>query len=91
MSLSLYKALGLPQSYEYVRAETIGGVVRLYAAVREEQFVCPACGSWEVCRHGKRFREITMGPVESQRVYLVTEVPRCQCSDCGKCFEVLPH
>ena len=90
MSLRLYKALGVPEGYHYVRTEAIGGALKLYAAVREDQFVCPDCGSWEVCRHGKRFRETAMPSTESRPVFLVTEVPRCQCPDCGKVFEVLP-
>jgi hypothetical protein len=39
---------------------------------------------------GKRFRRIQTVPIGLKPVMLVTEVPRCQCRQCGLVFEVAP-
>ena len=41
----LYHAFGVREGYDYVRTEYRAGAVAFHLAVREEQFVCPDCGS----------------------------------------------
>ena len=48
------------------------------------RLVCPDCGGKEVGRKGRRFRELQTVPIGLKPVFLVTEVPQCQCLDCGK-------
>ena len=90
MSLSLFRALGVGEGYDYVRTEYLEGAEKFYLAVRKEQFVCPNCGSWDICRKGKRFREVATVSIDRKPVILVAEVPRCQCLDCGKLFDLAP-
>ncbi len=86
----LYHAFGVRAGYDYVRTEYIDGAVKFHLAVQEAQLVCPACGSREVSRKGKRVRELQTVPIGLKPVFLVTEVPRCQCRGCGQPFEVAP-
>ena len=52
--------------------------------------VCPHCQGREIIRKGKRFRRIQTVPIGLKPVFLVTEVPRCECRQCGQVFEVAP-
>ena len=58
--------------------------------VKPELLVCPECGGREVSRKGRRFRELQTVPIGLKRVWLVTEVPQCECLACGQSFEVSP-
>ena len=58
--------------------------------VKAELLVCPECQSREVSRKGRRFRELQTVPIGLKPVFLVTEVPKCQCRACGQSFEVSP-
>src|SRR5262245_35172889 len=87
VSLALYQSLGLQNGYDYVRTEHAENVVKFYLAAREDQFVCPDCGGWEVFRKGKRFVEAPAGAIGSKPAVLVIEVPRLQCAYCGEPFE----
>lgn len=66
------------------------GCVRFVLAVRDELLVCPKCQSPEVSRKGRRFRELQTVPIGLKPVWLVTEVPQCECRACGQSFEVSP-
>ena len=44
--------------------------------------VCPRCPSAQVKRKGRRFRELQTVPIGLKRVWLVTEVPQCECRAC---------
>ena len=44
----------------------------------------------QVKRKGRRFRELQTVPIGLKRVWLVTEVPQCECLACGQSFEVSP-
>lgn len=59
-------------------------------AVQSRLLVCPHCEGQDVIRRGKRFRRIQTVPIGLKPVFLVTEVPRCQCRQCGQVFEVAP-
>jgi transposase len=86
----LYHAFGVREGYEYVRTEYHQGTVEFHLAVEGRLLVCPHCQGREVIRKGKRFRRIQTVPIGRKPVFLVTEVPRCQCRRCGAVFEVSP-
>ena len=86
----LYHAFGVHGGYAYVRTVYDPGCIRFVLAVRPEMLVCPACGSTEVSRKGRRFRELKTVPIGLKPVFLVTEIPKGKCRRCGHRFEVAP-
>ena len=86
----LYHAFGVRGGYDYVRTLYEGGSIRFVLAVRPELLVCPQCGSSEVSRKGRRFRDLRTVPIGLKPVFLVTEVPKCECGRCGQRFEIAP-
>jgi transposase len=86
----LYHAFGVREGYEYVRTEYHHGTVEFHLAVQSQLLVCPHCQVRDVIRKGKRIRRIQTVPIGRKPVFLVTEVPRCQCRQCDAVFEVSP-
>lgn len=86
----LYHAFGVREGYEYVRTDYDDGAVQFHLAVRQDQFVCPECKSLNVIRKGARQRSLQTVPIGFKAVFLVTQVPKCQCKDCGAMFELAP-
>jgi transposase len=86
----LYHALGVREGYDYVETQYQDGGVRFVLSVRPDWITCPACGSKAINRKGRRFRELQTVPIGLKPVFLVTEIPKCQCAACGKRFEVSP-
>src|ERR1035437_7618470 len=86
----LYHAFGVRKGYDYVRTVYGAGCIRFVLAARQELLVCPRCHSAQVKRKGRRFRELQTVPIGLKRVWLVTEVPQCECLACGQSFEVSP-
>ena len=86
----LYHAFGVREGYEYVRTDYQAGAVQFHLAVKAELFVCPVCQSAHVIRKGARERSLQTVPIGLKPVFLVTEVPKCECKDCGAKFELAP-
>jgi transposase len=86
----LYHAFGVREGYEYLRTEYHRGTVEFHLAVASRLLVCPHCQGREPIRRGKRWRRIQTVPIGLKPVYLVTEVARCECRQCGRVFEVAP-
>jgi transposase len=87
----LAKAFGVRDGYEYLRTKYVNGTIEFHLAVKEDWLLCPKCGSAEeVIRKGGRFRTLQAVPIGLKPVFLVTEVPRCECKACGELFEVSP-
>ena len=86
----LYHAFGVREGYEYVRTEYQDGAVQFHLAVKQDQFVCPECDSSNVIRKGGRTRSLQTVPIGFKAVFLVTEVPKCECKECGAKFELAP-
>jgi transposase len=86
----LYHAFGVREGYDYVRTEYHQGTVEFHLAVAARLMVCPHCQGREIIRKGKRLRRIQTVPIGLKAVFLVTEVPRCECHQCGQLFEVAP-
>jgi transposase len=86
----LYHAFGIRKGYEYVRTVYGDGGISFVLVARQELLVCPRCHSAEVSHKGRRFRQLQTVPIGFKPVWLVTEVPQCQCRACGQSFEVAP-
>ena len=86
----LYHAFGVREGYDYVETLYQDGCIRFVLAVRPDWIKCPDCGSKDIARKGRRFRELQTVPIGLKPVFLVTEIPKCQCAACGKRFEVSP-
>ena len=86
----LYHAFGVREGYEYVKTDYHDGMVRFHLAVKAALFVCPVCKGAAVIRKGGRERSLQTVPIGMKPVFLVTEVPKCECKDCGAKFEVAP-
>jgi transposase len=86
----LYHAFGVREGYEYVSTDYQQGAVRFHLAAKPDLFVCPKCRSFNVIRKGGRERSLQTVPIGMKPVFLVTEVPKCECKDCGTLFEVAP-
>jgi transposase len=86
----LHGIFGVDKTYRSTKTEIKHGGVFVALEPKEELFVCPECGSQDVIRKGKRFRQIQTLPIGFHPVYLEVEVPRCQCKACSKVFEIAP-
>jgi hypothetical protein len=86
----LYHAFGVREGYDYVSTDYQKGAVRFHLAVKLDRFVCPDCQGTNLIRKGRRERSLQTVPIGMTPVFLVTEVPKCQCKDCGAKFEIPP-
>lgn len=83
MSTSLlYHAFGI-RGQHYVRSEYVGGEVHLHMKQKPEQIRCPACGSFDVIRRGKKERTFKTLPIGTRPVKLLLPVQRVQCNRCS--------
>ena len=85
----LYHAFGVREGYDYVGTQYQDGCIRFVLSIRPDWIQCPGCGSRDIARKGRRFRELQTVPIGLKPVFLVTEVPQCHAA-CGKRFEVTP-
>jgi transposase len=86
----LHGIFGVDKTYRWKATELKDGGVFVNLEPKEELFVCPACGSLEIIRKGKRTRRIQSLPIGFHPVYFEVEVPRCRCKGCGQVFEIAP-
>jgi len=86
----LYHAFGVRDGYQYVKTLYEDGCIRFVLEPKPEMLVCPDCGSIEISRKGRRFRQLQTVPIGLMPVFLVVEVPKCQCQKCQRRFEVSP-
>jgi transposase len=86
----LYHAFGVREGYDYQETLYQDGCIRFVLSVRSDWIRCPSCGGKDIVRKGRRLRELQTVPIGLKRVFLVTEVPKCQCAACGKRFEAAP-
>ena len=67
---------------------TEDGGVRFVLVVRPDLIKYPACGSKNIVRKGRHFRELQTGRIGLKPVLLVPKIPKCQSAGCGKRFKV---
>jgi transposase len=83
MSTSLlYHAFGL-RGYQQTRIELAGGVVRFHVQPTEKSICCSSCGSDNVIRRGAKIREFRASPIGTKPTFIVANLPRVECLDCG--------
>ena len=86
----LKNAFGVPEGYICVSADYSGGDVEFRLEVEDDQLACIKCNSRNVIRKGWRSRRLQAVPIGLKSVYLVTQIPKCECKDCGAKFELPP-
>lgn len=86
----LHEIFGVAKSYRSTRTEVRDGGVFIAVEPLDKRLICPACGSPEVIRKGKRTRRVQTLPIGFHPVYLEVQVPRCQCKGCQHIFEIAP-
>lgn len=86
----LHGVFGVDKTYRSLGTELKDGEVIVKVEPTNELFVCPACGSRDVIRKGRRTRRIQTLPIGFHAVYLEVEVPRCGCKGCERVFEIAP-
>ena len=78
----LYHAFGLT-GYEYVHQKFEGGSVVCRVRPKCRLLRCPLCKSKRVVRRGMYLRKLRTVPIGRKPVWIVVEVPRVYCADCG--------
>lgn len=86
----LHEIFGVAKSYRSTRTEVRDGGVFIAVEPLDKRLICPACGSREVIRKGKRTRRVQTLPIGFHPVFLEVQVPRCQCKACQHIFEIAP-
>lgn len=86
----LHEIFGVSKSYHSTSTQVKDGGVFVAVEPLDKLFICPACGSREVIRKGKRTRRVQTLPIGFHPVYLEAQVPRCQCKGCQHLFEIAP-
>jgi len=88
MSTSLlYHAFGV-RGYRYRKTEYDGGMVLFHVEPTDSVCRCSACGSENVLKRGKTNRWFRSVPVGSKLTWIITDVPRVECRDCGTVRQV---
>jgi transposase len=86
----MYHAFGVREGYKYRRTEYVEGRVEFHLEARLDKLRCPDCKGDALWQRGSRERRIKTLPIGGREVVLVTQVPRCECANCGKRFEFAP-
>ena len=66
----LHEIFGVSKSYRSTRTEVRDGGVFIAVEPLDKLLICPACGSREVIRKGKRTRRVQTLPIGFHPVYL---------------------
>jgi transposase len=83
MSTSLlYHACGV-RGYRYQRTTFAGGEVFFHVTATAAVCRCPCCGSGQVIRRGVATRRFRSVPIGGKLVWIMAELPRVECRDCG--------
>jgi len=83
MSTSLlYHVFGAP-GYDFISNQFEGGSLFIHMRPKDKLVRCPECKSFHVIRRGVSERKLRTLPVGAKQVWLVAEVPRVKCLNCG--------
>jgi transposase len=78
----LYHAFHV-QGYRCVNWEFDEHRVLMHLEPQEHRVCCPQCNSRKVIRRGSKTRWIKNVPIQSDLTWLVVEIPRVECRECG--------
>jgi len=88
MSTSLlYHGFGV-RGYRYRRTEYDGGMVLFHVEAGASASRCPVCGCTHVIGRGKRKRWFRSVPIGGKLTWIVAELPRVECRECGAVRQV---
>lgn len=75
-SFGLRKQILLKTEYKY-------SVITMKVKTKEDKLQCSNCKSWDVIKKGKKERLFRGIPIGSKVVYIIAEIQRLKCKDCG--------
>lgn len=83
MSTSLlYHGFGV-RGYRYRRTEYDGGMVLFHVEANSSTCCCSVCGSVDVIHRGRRNRWFRSVPIGGKLTWVVVDLPRLECRECG--------
>ena len=86
----LHEIFGVSKGYRATRTVVKDGGIFIAVEPAQKLYVCPGCRSRDVIRKGQRSRRVQTLPIGFHPVFLEVAVPRCQCHDCQRIFELAP-
>ena len=88
MSTSLlYHAFGV-RGYSFVNHKYEGGKVFITVQMKRKDLCCSACASREVILRGSNLRQFRTVPIGSRPTYIIFDIPRVTCLQCGATRQV---
>lgn len=79
----LYHGFGL-KGVEYLGTEYMEGAVIFHIRTKDENLQCGNCGSKQIIKKGVIQRKFKTVPIGLKEVFLLADIQRLQCKDCGK-------
>ena len=79
---ALYQVLGV-HGYQVAQVEQDEGRVLLHIEPQPHRICCPECGSRNVLGRGKKERWFRNLPIGQHCTWLIVNLPRVECRDCG--------
>jgi transposase len=78
----LYHGFGI-KDQEYLKTTYAGGDIFFHIRTKSDKLRCGECGSANVIHKGKQIRKFKTLNIGLKPVFLIAEVHRLQCKDCG--------
>ena len=78
----LHYGFGL-RDQEYLKTEYVAGRITIHIRTKSDKLRCSKCGSEDVVRKGKVFREFRTVNIGMKPVYFHAEIQRLGCRACG--------
>jgi transposase len=78
----LYHVFGLREQM-VITTDYKYGKVCVKIKTKEDKLQCSGCGSWDVIKSGKKERLFRTIPIGSREVFLIADIQRLECKDCG--------
>ena len=78
----LYHGFGL-KDQEYLKTTYEGGDIFFHIRTKSDKLRCCDCGSSNVVMKGKQSRKFKTLSIGLKPVFLIADVQRLQCKDCG--------
>ena len=82
MQSLLYHGFGI-KDQDYIKTSYDGGEIVFHIRTKAEKLRCCDCGSSNVVMKGKQSRKFKTLSIGLKPVFLIADVQRLQCKDCG--------
>ena len=83
----LYHAFGVKEYHYHATAYKDSAIFLKLKSNPPKKCKCPHCGSENVIKYGKQYREIHNLPIGGKQTYLSLTIQRYQCKDCEKVYQ----